>query len=227
MLAIAVFVAGYFLSRRAHSTLHIKSEEIYDLIFWVILGGIIGCRLFFILLNLSFFIENPIEIVMVQHGGLAWQGGMVFGLAIFCFYTKQKKWPILKVADICAPYVALGQAIGRWGCLLNGCCYGKEVSWGIWDPLRGVHAYPTQIFLSVGAFISFLILIKISRTQKFDGQILVLYFMLESVFRFTIEFFRADHEEIFLTLSIFQIVCIGVLIGSLYAYTYFQSRKRL
>ncbi len=227
MLAVAIFVSGFFIAREANRRFQIKQDEIYDLIFWSILAGVIGCRLFFILLNLQFFIDNPSEIIMIQHGGLAWQGGLILSLVIFYFYTRWKKWPWVKLADLIAPYVALGQSIGRWGCFLNGCCYGKEVSWGIYSPERGVHEHPTQIYLSIGAFLVFIILKKISRHQKFDGQIFVLYFMLEAVARFIIEFFRADHDEIIYGLSIFQLVCIGLFIGSVYVYTHLQSRRRV
>ena len=227
MLAITIFVVGHFIAKEAQRRLNIKSEEIYDLIFWTVLGSVIGCRIFFILLNLPFFIDNPIEIIMIQHGGLAWQGGMIFGLVIFCWYTHFKKWPLLKLADLVVPFIALGQAIGRWGCFLNGYCYGKDVSWGIYDPQRGIHAHPTQIYLSVGAFLVFVILKRVSRHQKFEGQIFALYFILEALTRFIIEFFRADHEDIFYSLSIFQIVCIFLFIGSLYGYTYLQNRRRV
>ena len=226
MLAIAVFVCGYLIAKAARR-IDTNPEEIYDLIFWVVIAGVIGCRIFFILLNFDFFWQNPLETFMIQNGGLAWQGGLVFGLLTYLWYCRRKNWPALKLADLIAPYLALGQAIGRWGCFLNGCCYGKEVGWGIWEAHRGIHAHPTQIYLSFAAFVSFLILKKAGRVQKFDGRILILYFILEAVSRFTIEFYRADHTEIVFGLSIFQIVCIAIFITSVYAYAYLNRRRRV
>lgn len=226
MLAIAIFVVC-FLAGRESKKIGLSQDAIFDLAFWLVLSGIIGCRIFYILLNWNFFVENPSEIVMIQHGGLAWQGGLIMSFITGIIYTKVKKLSFFKLADFIMPYLALGQSIGRWGCFFNGCCYGKEVAWGIYDPIRGIHAYPTQIYLSVAAFISFLILISFYKRNVIVGRVFVGYVILESLSRFIIEFFRADHDIFWNGLSIFQVVCIFLFLGGLCAYAYLNRRSRI
>jgi phosphatidylglycerol:prolipoprotein diacylglycerol transferase len=226
MLAVAIFTVSFLAGRRAHE-IGLSKDAVYDFTFWMVLSGVIGCRLFYIFLNFPFFMKNPSELIMIQHGGLAWQGGLIFGLLTAAIFTKVKKINFFKFADFVTPYVALGQSIGRWGCFLNGCCYGKELSWGIYDPNRGVYAHPTQIYLSVAAFISYLILRSFYKRNSIPGRVFALFFLIESISRFTIEFFRADHDILWLGLSIFQVVCIFLFAGSLYAYTFLSRRPRV
>jgi len=207
MLALAVIVCTHWMSREARR-LRLSAELIYDLVFWVVIGGILGGRIFYILLNWNFFLQHPAEIVMVQHGGLAWQGALMVGSLAGVVFIRRRKLALGPMLDLAAPYIALGQAIGRVGCFLNGCCYGREVSWGIYFPVHGARLHPTQLYSAVGLLLIFLILKKFRRLRKVPGQVLVLYLMLASVQRFCIEFWRADHEVIWAGLSIFQIMSI-------------------
>ena len=159
MMAIAVLVCSTLLSKDA-KRLKIKPEIIFDLVFWVVLFGILGARVFYVLLNLEYFRQNPLEIVMIQNGGLAWQGGLVFGMLAGFFYIRRHALAFRETLDLIAPYVALGHSIGRIGCFLNGCCYGKEVSWGIYFPLYRAHLHPTQLYESASLFLIFLVLRK-------------------------------------------------------------------
>jgi phosphatidylglycerol:prolipoprotein diacylglycerol transferase len=127
-------------------------------------------------------------------------------------WIKRRGLFLPEVLDLCAPYLALGQSIGRIGCFLNGCCYGKEVSWGIYFPVHGAHLHPTQLYLSGGLFLIFLLLKLYQRSSSIPGLVFASYLILTSVLRFGVEFFRADHEILFLGLSVFQFVCLGVLV---------------
>ena len=207
MLAISVIVCSVLLAREAvHYKIH--PDTIYDLVFWIILSGIIGARMFYVLLNIKFFIENPREIIMVQHGGLAWQGSLLVGTVVGIWLIKRERLPFLLTLDLMAPYIALGQAIGRVGCFLNGCCYGKEVSWGIYFPVHGARLHPTQLYMAGALLAIFFILKKFRTFSKIPGQVLVYYFILASGQRFIVEFFRADHEILWMGLSIFQLVSL-------------------
>jgi len=234
MLAIAVVVCSFFLSREA-GRIGIKPEMIYDLIFWMVLSGILGARIFFILLNLPFFLQNPLEIIMIQKGGLAWQGSLVGGMLAGILFIKRKGCPIWKTLDLLAPYGALGQAIGRMGCFLNGCCFGQKVPWGIYFPVHDARLHPTQLYLSGGLLGIFFVLKFYSKIplapftkggKVVDGQIFVLYLLLASSWRFCVEFFRADHTQIFFGLSIFQMVCLGFMGIALYVFIHIQGFTR-
>lgn len=214
MLAIAVMVTGWLTARDAEVKLGVKRDDAYDLVFWVVLFGILGARIFYVLLNPGQFWAAPLEIIMIQKGGLAWQGSLVAGLAVGIFYLRKKKFPLLPFLDISAPYIALGQAIGRIGCLLNGCCYGKLAAWGLYFPVWEERLQPTQIYMSLGQIAIFLILRSLQPRMKVAGKVMIWYLMLSAVERFTVEFFRADHG-LYWGLSIFQYVCIAIFLTAL------------
>jgi phosphatidylglycerol:prolipoprotein diacylglycerol transferase len=210
MLAVAVILCAALMGREAQR-IGTTREMIYDLIFWLVVGGIAGARIFYIVLNWEMFRGHPLEILMVQHGGLAWQGGLLGGGLAGWGYIKKKALPLWSTLDLAAPYIALGHAIGRIGCFLNGCCYGREVSWGIYFPVHGAHLHPTQLYDVGGLLIVFLILKFFQKRRGWPaGQLFVCYLTLASIQRFINEFFRGDHQHTFWGLSIYQWVSIGI-----------------
>ncbi len=210
MLAVAVIVCTFLLRKDAQRA-GINPDLMSDLVFWLVIGGIIGARIFYILTYLPTFIENPLEIIMIQHGGLSWQGGLILGCLSGIWFVKRHKLDLLKILDLTAPYLALGQAIGRIGCFFNGCCYGKEVSWGMYFPNLGERVHPTQIYDALGLLILFFVLKGYSKHVAMKGKVFVAYLLLAPFLRFVIEFFRADHTETYLGLSLYQIVCVALI----------------
>jgi len=210
MLAIAVVVGTLMLANDARRN-NVNTDMIFDLVFWAVIGGIIGARLFYVLLNYSFFVEHPREIIMIQNGGLAWQGGLIVGFIAVVLFVRAKKLSLSKMLDLSAPYMALGQSIGRIGCFLNGCCYGREVAWGVYFPVHDARLHPTQLYLAAGYLVIFIILKRYQKFSAISGLIFSLYLILASCLRFGVEFLRADHEILLLGLSIYQFVCFGVL----------------
>jgi len=152
---------------------------------------------------------------MLQKGGLAWQGGFIGGALGGVLFARRMKLPIRSLLDLAAPYIALGQSIGRIGCFLNGCCYGKPVSWGIYFPVHQARLYPTQLFETGGLFIIFLILKKAQVRPHQGGFVFVLYLWLAAIERFIVEFYRADHDLLWLNLSLAQFVALGVFMTGL------------
>lgn len=214
MLAIAVMTSGWLVARQANAKLGVRKDDVYDLAFWVVLAGILGARIFYILLNWSIFAAAPIEMIMLQKGGLAWQGSLLAGLAAAIIYIKRKRIPLLPFLDLAAPYIALGHAIGRIGCLLNGCCYGKPAAWGLYFPLLGERLHPTQIYMALGQIAIFCILRAMQSRPARPGRVFVWYLLLSAVERFIVEFFRDDHD-LYYGLSIFQYICIGIFFAAL------------
>jgi phosphatidylglycerol:prolipoprotein diacylglycerol transferase len=209
MLVIAFLVSSILACKEARRE-GINPDLIFNLAFIVFICGIAGARIFYIIENYSFYKGNPAQIIMLQQGGLSWFGGLIFGFISGILYFKKKKLPIYKTLDLVAPFVALAQAIGRIGCLLNGCCFGKVSEFGIWFTLHQAVLIPTQLYSS-------LILIFIYITLRFlqirphkDGQIFSIYLFLYSLKRFFIEFWRADNPVILWGLTLFQLISIGV-----------------
>jgi len=209
MLAVAVLVCTYFLSVDA-KRYHISQETAYDLVFWCLLWGIIGARIFYVFIEWSYFSINLLEIPMLQKGGLAWQGGFLGGVLAGVWFARRRKLSLRPLLDLVAPYIALGQSIGRIGCFLNGCCYGKPIAWGIYFPTHHARLYPTQLFEFVALFIIFLILKKAQGKPHQAGFIFVYYLWLAAIERFIVEFYRADHVTFWLNFSLAQYVALGV-----------------
>ncbi len=224
MMALAVMVCAFLLSKDAARILHIQPEVIFDLVFWVVCAGILGARVFYVLLNLDYFLNDLSEILKIQNGGLAWQGGLVGGTLAGILFIRKHALPFWETLDVCAPYIALGHSIGRIGCFLNGCCYGKEVSWGIYFPAYHARLHPTQLYESISLFLIFFILKKYQTVSQTAGEVFVFYLILASLERFVVEFFRADHTITFLGLSVFQWGSLLVVTVAWYANSRIKSR---
>jgi len=225
MLAVAVIVCS-FLAGRDAERMGIGKDFIYDFGFWVVISGLIGARIYFILLSPRYFIENPIEILMINKGGLAWQGGLILGSIAGLFYVNKKNVNLPKFLDLFAPYIALGQAIGRVGCFLNGCCYGREDVHGIFFPAHDAYLIPVQLYSAFILFIIYLVLVIYRNRTIYSGTTIGVYLMLASAERFIVQFYRADYEPIAFNIGIFQMFCIFFFILGAYAFLYFKSKSR-
>lgn len=225
-----ILIAIYFAKKEK-----INPNIILDLSLYVIISGIIGARLFYVLGQWDYYKNNPLDILMVQNGGLVIFGGFIFAFFAIAIYAKQKKLSLLKLLDAIAPGLALGYAIGRIGCFLNGCCFGLPTSllWGMVFPPSSLAAYyypgqqlhPTQIYSSLAMLAAFFVLIYIYRRKRFNGQIAAWFFVLYSVYRFFIEFFRySPIHWLALTPSQWLAIFISILgIGGLF---YYRNKSR-
>lgn len=225
MLAVAAIVCAFLMAKDG-AKFGLKPDLIYDLVFWIVLGGIVGARIFYIGLNTAYFFSHPLKIIMIHEGGLAWQGGFAGGLLSGWLFVKKNKLQLPFMLDLAAPYVALGQAIGRIGCFLNGCCYGKHFDHGIYFPLHGDHLYPTQLYDAFGLLLLFFMVQFCKKRTWFSGKVFILYLYGAATLRFVVEFFRADHEYLFLNLSVYQWVCLLIAGIGLYVHARFKSKRR-
>lgn len=208
MLALAFLVCS-FLAKRRGAAIGMDGEKVMDLMITLIVSGVIGGRLMFVLLDLDYFGSRPLDIFKLWEGGLAWYGGFILAIISGAVFLRINKMPVLKTADLIIPYVALGQAIGRIGCFLNGCCYGKATALPIgvvFNPEQGA-VLPTQLFESVAMFIAYLIL---RRRVPSNGRTLFLYLILYSAFRFSIEFLRGDNMLTVMGFTFSQAVSIAI-----------------
>jgi len=208
MLALA-FACGIWLATRQAKKEKVPANTILDISLVALIAGIIGARILFILRNLNYYLLHPFETIMFWQGGLIYSGGLILGTLCAILFLKVRRLNIWKVVDICTPSLAIGQAIGRIGCFLNGCCFGKPVSWGIKFPpgsmasyeqfsqglIKSVNEYslpvhPTQLYSSFIALIIFLILILVRRRKRFNGELFWLYLFLYAITRSGIQFLR-------------------------------------
>jgi phosphatidylglycerol---prolipoprotein diacylglyceryl transferase len=199
MVGIGFFLGIYLASRRAKKE-GVDSDRILDMGVYLLLAGLVGSRLLYILTTLPDFAKNPLEAFAIWRGGLVFYGGVIVALPVGIWYVRKHNLPVWKTADIIAPYAALGHALGRLGCFFAGCCYGAPGSGPLCvtfidshslAPL-GVALYATQLMESAGEFLIFVTLIVLREYKKFDGQLFWLYLIFYSILRFVVEFFRGD-----------------------------------
>ncbi len=194
------FMAAVWFSKRNARFYDIKPDDISDLFFVVLVCGLLGARLLYVLINIEEFQSNLLDIVKIWKGGLVFFGGFIGGVAGSVVLIRMKKLSFFKTADSISPGVALGHAIGRLGCFFAGCCYGRQcdlpfaVKFTHPDSLAPLHMFlhPTQIYMAASNLALFFILIWIQKHKRFHGMVFLSYVMIYSVFRFIIEFFRGD-----------------------------------
>ena len=211
------FIAGTYLAKSEASRQNMVPERILDLSLCLAISGILGARLLYILQNLRFYIRNPGEILMLYKGGLSFYGGFILAVICAIIFLRRGRLPLLKTLDIIVPYLALGQAIGRIGCLLNSCCYGRATDslFGVYFPGEVFARHPTQIYSSLSLLSIFVILrILQAKKVKIPGQIFLLYCLLYSAIRFSIEYLRGDNLRILANLTIHQLISIGIFVIS-------------
>jgi phosphatidylglycerol---prolipoprotein diacylglyceryl transferase len=194
------FLAAIWFSKRNARFYDLKPDDISDLFFVILLSGILGARLLYVIINFEDFRASPLDIFKLWNGGLVFFGGFIGAVGASILTLRIKKLPFLKTADTLAPGVALGHGIGRLGCFFAGCCYGRQcdlpfaVQFTHPDSLAPLHVllHPTQIYMALANLALFFILVGIQRHKRFHGMVFLSYIALYSMFRFVIEFFRGD-----------------------------------
>lgn len=192
----------------------IKADTIFDLAFWLIIGGIIGARIYDDILQLPYYLQHPLQSVEIWKGGLAIHGGIIAGLFIIWWFARKRKINFWKLTAILAPGLAIGQAIGRWGNYFNQEIFGlpTKLPWGIpiglinrpVNYLQYLYFQPTFLYESLGCLLIalFLLAINIWAIKKhhlhraFYIWSIALYLILYSVLRFFLEFIRLDPAPI-------------------------------
>lgn len=225
----AIFLSWYLAKKKGKD-----GQVILNMAFYLIIAGLVGARLWEVIFSWDYYSGHPGEIFAVWQGGLSVQGGIIGGMIAAVVYTKKQKLSFWEYADIMAPGVILGQAIGRVGCYLTGCCYGLPVSsgWGVIypegtdafnvfgaTPLMPVVLYEAAWDMAVMGLLLFLLFRK-----PFHGFIATLYFALYAAGRFILEFYRADSLLIMGGLKAAQITSLITLIFAL-GIMYYLGRK--
>jgi len=222
MLAVGFIVAtivGMYRFREQYRDPNI----VLDFVLAAVIGGILGARLFYVLGHWSYFAKNPREIFTGNLQGLVFYGGLILGLGLTMIvgkWRKQRFWNTLDLAGLCVP-IAL--AIGRIGCLLNGCCYGKITSlpWGIRYPtyVQKTHQlvniagrrHPTQIYELILDVVLFGLLWWSRDSFEREGTTFWLFVMGYGAIRFFVEFFR-DHGKATNAALMFQLMSVGFFV---------------
>ncbi len=220
-LLIFAFLVGISIAvKKAHFLVSQRKIAILGILLFF--SGIIGSRLLYILENLDWYKLHPSE-MLLSRSGFSFYGGFFLSVAISFWYLHKNRLQFLLAGDIFAPSLALGEAIGRVGCFLSGCCYGKptNLSWGISFPsssLPNQHfgdlpLHPVQIYFALADIFIFLVIRRIRPSSK--GRVFFSYIILHSIFHFILEFFRGDNPYLILNFTASQVIALFIGLGGL------------
>jgi len=232
LIMASAFLISIYLFLHEGKKLGLKEKFLTDFAFYMILSSIIGARLLYVFMNFHSYIQNPLLIFKLWEGGMVFYGGILVALPVSIYLIKRKtNSNLLQFADLLAPILVLGHAIGRIGCFFSGCCYGIATNSFLGviftridslGPL-GLKIHPTQLYEAFGNILIFLFLWTLRTRKKFNGQIIALYLIIYPIFRFFLEFLRGDDRGRFAMLSITQFLSVILLI--LGAITFYYAQK--
>lgn len=228
MLAIAVLVAIWGIGRLFEREGYDR-DSVFDMVIIMVICGIVGSHLAYILIyQWSDFLADPLIFFSIKNGieGMVWYGAFLGGFIPFVIYLRKRQLPFWKVADMFAPFTALGYALVRIGCFLRGCCYGEitHSACGVVFPVVDEFTrHPTQLYSSALNLLLFGFLIWFYPRRTFPGQVFLLYLMGYSVYRFIVEFFR-ETVIYYGPLSLGQVYTLGMFAIAVLLYMWQKSR---
>jgi len=213
----------YFIKKNILTT-----EQFEDLTFYIIIFGLLGARFgHVVFFNFNYYLQNPLDIFKIWHGGLSIQGALLFGFLTVIIWSRRHKINFWKLTDGIVLVVPLGQAIGRWGNYFNQELFGRPTSgwWGIpIAPINRVVPYqefiyfhPAFFYESVLNIVLFIVLYRISLKNNIKrGTLTLAYFAGYGLIRFLMEFVRIDDTLVFWNLRLPQVISLVVLLVSVF-----------
>lgn len=204
----------------------IHPDTVFDIGITGLIVGLIGARILFVALDWSAYSKHPVDALKVWEGGLSLHGGMLFGILYLIFFCRWKKVSLYALGDVCAVAWSIAYAVGRIGCLLNGCCYGAPTTlpWGVRFPdeqhpgSMTLPSHPTQIYASLFNLVFFFVLVQWERRPRRDGELFYAYIGMYGLYRGIVDIFRAGATSTYIPgthLTDTYLVSLGMIILSL------------
>lgn len=238
MMLLAFLTAGY-VTRSEMDRVGEDPEKAWDLVFMAVVGGILGAKTYYVLLNWHQLLQDPVHLIFAR-GGLVWYGGFTLATIFVVWEIRRQKLPLRQMADVVAPALALAYGVGRIGCFLVGDDWGRPTdSWvGIRFP-RGtpptsvaeiqqqfhiavdpaliakygqiVPVHPTQLYEVGLSVLIFAVLWKLRRHDGVKGWLFMLWLTLAGLERFGVEFLRAKDDRFIGVLTLAQVISLCVV----------------
>ncbi|HYE82696.1 MAG TPA: prolipoprotein diacylglyceryl transferase [Clostridia bacterium] len=212
ILLSAGILAGILLAYNEAKRLGYDPEYIIDLALWCVPMAVIGARLYYVIFEWDYYKGDILKMINIREGGLAIHGALIAAVLTGYIFTRARKISFWETADIVAPSIIIGQAIGRWGNFMNAEAHGgpTDLPWGIM--VDGVKVHPTFLYESLWNFGVFIVLILYRRKKKVDGEVFLLYGILYSVGRFWIEGLRTD-SLMFMGMRTAQLISVAIIVA--------------
>jgi phosphatidylglycerol:prolipoprotein diacylglycerol transferase len=245
MLTLALFASMALAEWRARRV-GLDPDQVSMLAIWVLIGGLIGARAFFIIEYWD-RMKGFWEIFEIWNGGIVFYGCIIGGAVAFLLFRRRHPFPIRPMLDVIAPALAIGIAFGRIGCFLNGCCYGDlcHLPWAVTFPqgsppwahhvdlgliprasTRSLPIHPTQIYSAIDGLMLLMLLTAYYPLRRRDGEVMALLMVTYPVTRFLIERLRNDEPGMVFGLTISQAISVVVFIGGLAYWAYLRTLPR-
>ncbi len=238
VLILCGIMLAFFLANKESKKFNLPDEFIFDMGFWVVIFGILGARIYYVIFNFSNYSDNLLDIFKVWEGGLAIHGGIIFGLITLLIYCKIKKVKPLRITDIVVPSLIIAQAIGRWGNFFNSEAHGPITTLASLKSLfipdfiingmyiDGVYYHPTFLYESLWCILGFIILLLVRRFYKYlkSGQLTCVYLVWYGIGRLLIESLRTDSLMIG-SFKVAQLVSLFMIVIGLVFFIYLCFNK--
>ncbi|PTK75715.1 prolipoprotein diacylglyceryl transferase [Staphylococcus haemolyticus] len=222
IIAVGILI-GYFIAQESLKYVGLHKDTLVDVIFYSAIFGFITARIYFVIFQWPYYAQNPIEIPMIWHGGIAIHGGLLGGFITGIIVCKIKNLNPFQIGDIVAPSIILAQGIGRWGNFMNHEAHGGPVSRTFLENLHipefiirnmyieGIYYHPTFLYESIWDILGFIILITIRKHLRV-GETFTLYLIWYSIGRFFVEGLRTDSLMLTSHIRVAQLVSIILII---------------
>jgi phosphatidylglycerol---prolipoprotein diacylglyceryl transferase len=238
MMLLAFLTAGYVL-RSEMRRVGEDPDKAWDLVFMAVVGGIVGAKVYYVLLNYPRLLSDPIGLIF-SRGGLVWYGGFTLAAAAVVWEIRRQKMPLRQTADLVAPALALAYGVGRIGCFLVGDDWGRPT--GSWVGIRfpqgtpptrvdiierdfGIHVdpalvqkygqivpvHPTQLYEVGLSTLIFFFLWRIRRHDHAKGWLFMVWLSLAGTERFLVEFLRAKDDRFVGPFTLAQMISLGIV----------------
>lgn len=217
---------GYFIAQKEATRLGLGKDVFTDLIIWALPISIVSARIYYVIFSWDYYSQHPSEIIMIWQGGIAIHGALIGAVITTIIFSKRRKLSFWKLADIAAPSIILGQAIGRWGNFMNQEAHGGPTTrlflenlmlpdWIINQMyINGQYYQPTFLYESLWSLIGFAILILLRKVNLKRGELFLTYITWYSIGRFFIEGLRTDSLMLTETLRMAQVISIALILFS-------------